>query len=176
MSETPLRSARQRRLAEEWALVLAAEGLASRVRQTPEGFALSVPVDAAEAASEILAAYDRENRSHQAARRRPERVPDFSPVGFAVFGLLLAFFHVTGPRNPALVWFERGSADSGRIVAGELWRAVTALTLHADLTHALANSLSGTLFLGVVCGALGPGLGAALVLLAGASEIGRAHV
>jgi membrane associated rhomboid family serine protease len=55
------------------------------------------------------------------------------------------------------------------MLAGELWRSVTALTLHADLRHVIANAVSGTLFVGAVCGMLGFGLGGALVLLAGAA-------
>ena len=54
------------------------------------------------------------------------------------------------------------------ILAGELWRAVTALTLHADHAHLLSNAIACALFLSVVCGALGAGVGSALVLLAGA--------
>ena len=67
-----------------------------------------------------------------------------------------------------MTWFERGSADAERILLGELWRTVTALTLHADIAHVLANALFGALFLSAVCGALGPGVGCALVLLSGA--------
>jgi membrane associated rhomboid family serine protease len=67
-----------------------------------------------------------------------------------------------------VIWFERGSADAERILLGELWRTVTALSLHADLPHVLANALFGALFLGAVCGALGAGVGCALVLLSGA--------
>ena len=67
-----------------------------------------------------------------------------------------------------MTWFERGSADAERILVGEIWRTVTALTLHADAGHLLANALFGALFLGAVCSALGAGVGCALVLLSGA--------
>jgi len=81
--------------------------------------------------------------------------------------LLLAFFAVTGPRDFAVHWFERGSAAAERILHGEPWRVVTALSLHADLGHVLGNAIAGTLFIGAVCGALGVGLGGALVLASG---------
>jgi membrane associated rhomboid family serine protease len=65
-------------------------------------------------------------------------------------------------------WFEAGSARASRMVAlGEWWRALTALTLHADLGHALGNVLAGALFGGSVCARLGTGVGAALLLAAG---------
>jgi rhomboid protease GluP len=84
-----------------------------------------------------------------------------------ISALLLAFFAVTGPRDLGVLWFERGSADADRILHGEPWRVVTALSLHADLAHVLGNALAGTLFIGAVCGALGVGLGGALVLASG---------
>ena len=65
-------------------------------------------------------------------------------------------------------WFERGSADAQKILNGEFWRTVTALTLHADVVHALSNAIAVALFLGVVSSVLGIGLGAALMLMAGA--------
>jgi membrane associated rhomboid family serine protease len=166
-SQIPLRVTRQHERAEEWALVLAAVGLSSRVRAGPEGFALEVAAETAERAAAVLSAYERENRE-RALAREPEPIAEGSWfAGVAVSALLLAFFLVTGPRDPALIWFERGSADAERILLGEPWRTLTALTLHADLGHALANALFGALFVGAVCSALGAGFGCALVSLAG---------
>jgi membrane associated rhomboid family serine protease len=80
---------------------------------------------------------------------------------------LLAFFSVTGPRNASVAWFSAGTADSARILDGELWRSVTALCLHADLGHVVANALFGGLFLAAACSGFGSGLALALTLLAG---------
>jgi membrane associated rhomboid family serine protease len=167
-SDIVLRIAGSPELAEEWALVLVAQALSPSVRRTPEGFALSVPPDEAERAARVLSAYESENRRQEPPRDEEPAASGSPAVGLAVSAALLAFFLVTGPRAPGLPWFERGGADAERILHGEPWRAVTALTLHADLGHALANALAGALFLGAVCAALGPGLGCALVLLAGA--------
>jgi membrane associated rhomboid family serine protease len=159
---------RQRKHADEWALVLISDGLSPNVRRELEGFILSVPLHEAERAADVIAAYERENRERAS---RPE--PEIPAKGDAVTGLtvsaaLLLFFFLTGPRNPAVIWFERGSADAEKILLGEIWRTVTALSLHADLGHALANALFGALFLGAVCGSLGAGVGCALILLSGA--------
>jgi membrane associated rhomboid family serine protease len=78
------------------------------------------------------------------------------------------FFVVTGPRDSAIAWFERGSADAARIFAGEPWRVITALTLHADGPHVAGNALFGTLFWGAVSRSLGPGMALAWVIAAGA--------
>jgi membrane associated rhomboid family serine protease len=154
--------------------VLEAEGLSPSVRSGPEGFALGIPADEAERAADIISAYesekrDRESRREQESQREPEPVAAGGVfAGLAVAAALLVFFFLTGPRNATVIWFERGSADAERILLGELWRTVTALTLHADFAHVLANALVGAVFLSAVCGALGAGVGCALVLLSGA--------
>lgn len=170
--EVPLRVARRRRRADEWALVLAAEGLPYRVWRGPSGFVVGVAAEDAERALAALEAYERENRAASSWSWGGVSEPSAGPaplrVALAVSGALLGFFALTGQPDPASPWFAGGSAQAGRILAGETWRAVTALTLHADLRHAGANAIVGALFLTAVCRALGPGLGCALVLLAGA--------
>jgi membrane associated rhomboid family serine protease len=87
----------------------------------------------------------------------------------AVAGLLLlGFFALTVVWNSTVAWLERGSASAARILDGELWRTVTAVTLHADLVHALSNAFAIVVFFGAVSGQLGRGVSGALILLAGA--------
>jgi len=161
----PIRIAPTRRLADEWALVLRSQGLHPSIRRTRDGFDLGVPDTEREHAEAALSAYASENSP---APRQPERPPPVNLVAGALLSLAwIAFFRVTGPRDPSVEWFAHGSADAARILAGEGWRASTALTLHADLGHALGNALAGTLFIGSVFGALGIGLGFAIVVGAG---------
>ena len=54
------------------------------------------------------------------------------------------------------------------MMAGEWWRTVTALTLHADAPHLLGNALASALVVTAVCQRLGLGVGIWLLLLAGA--------
>jgi len=165
-SEISLRVTSERSLAEEWALVLVSEGFSPRVRPADEGFVLSVPTEEAQQSHVFLSAYENENAKPQ-QREEPTAAAD-AHTGLGVSAALLAFFLVTGPRNPTVLWFERGTADAERILQGEPWRTVTALTLHADGAHVLSNAAAGAIFLSAVCGTLGPGLGCALALLAGA--------
>lgn len=169
-SEIPLRADRSRRRVDEWALVLASEGLAPVVWRGAAGFVVGAAPEDADRARDVLDAYERENRTALLSGdwTEPFAGPALLPVALGVFGILLGFFYVTGPRDAAVRWFERGSADAEAILLGEAWRAVTSLTLHADLGHVMANSIVGVLFLTAVCRELGPGLGCALVLLAGA--------
>ena len=166
-SEIPLRVTRDHNLAQEWELVLVAQGLAPSVSRTPDGIVLSVPEEELDDALAALSAYELENPAKLPEQDDPVEFASL-PAGISVAGMLLVFYSVTVLWNPTPPWFERGSADAERILLGELWRTVTALTLHADLVHALSNAIAAALFLGAVCGMLGAGLGSALVLLAGA--------
>lgn len=166
-SELPLRVAATRKLAEGWALVLRAEGLSPSVRRTREGYVVGVPAEETERGEAVLSSYEQENA---AGAHEADEPAGYAHVvtGLAVAGALVAFFIVTGARNPVVHWFAQGSADAERILRGELWRVVTALTLHADIGHTLANAIAIAIFLGALCRGLGPGLGCALVLFAGA--------
>jgi rhomboid protease GluP len=158
-----------RQRADEYVLVLLAEGLAPRISALQHGFALTVPEAEAEQARRVLDDWAAERRSERPPRDEgPPPSLDLQP-GIIVSIALLAVFLVSGPRQDGGLWFEYGSADAARILAGECFRTVTALTLHADLPHLLSNAVAGTLFLAAVCGSLGAGMGSLLVLLAGAA-------
>jgi membrane associated rhomboid family serine protease len=150
--------------------VLAAGGISHRLRSRLDGWALIVAASDADSARETLDAYDREN-SVDATRGRTASVAPVraaAGVGVAVGLLLIAFFAVTGPRANPSVWFERGGADAERIVAGQWWRTVTALTLHADGAHVVSNATASVVLVGAAAYQLGPGVALWLVLLAGA--------
>ena len=161
-----LRITADRRLAEEWALVLTAEGLSPAIHSTANGFVITVPEPQAADALRALSAYDIEN-SPTPDRLETPRPPNWF-AGVITAELLLGFYALTTMRDTTIPWLERGSADSARIAAGEVWRAVTALTLHADIGHVLSNAVAAALFFSAVFGATGTGVGSALLLLAGA--------
>lgn len=164
-----LRVAPRKRTAEDWALVLAAEGLAPRVWRADEGYAVGVAPADCERGLAALDHYEYEN----AARHDPPitAAPPAHPLalrtGLSISASLLLFFLYTGARRPGVSWFERGSAEAERILAGEYWRLATALSLHADLAHVAANAVVGAVFVTAVCRWLGPGVGGALVLVTG---------
>ena len=166
---TAVRVTPNRRRADEWAVVLAAAGIPHWLRQRLDGWALIVPPDDAAIALETLAAYDEETLRddvHDGDDVAPSR--PLTIAGAVVALLLIGFFAITGPRAGRSAWFEHGSADATRMMAGEWWRAVTALTLHADAPHLLGNALATAVLVTAVCWSLGPGAGLWLLLLAGA--------
>ena len=164
-----VRRAADRRQADEWSLVLSSQGIENAIQRTLEGFAVFVDAATLDAALRSLDAYDLENPGAPVPADEPQdRIGELDRfVGGALGALMIAFFLVTGPRSPEVVWFAEGSADSARILAGELWRTVTGLCLHADLGHVVSNALFGALFVSAVCAGLGPGVGLALTLAAG---------
>lgn len=156
--------------AQEWAFVLHAEGLEALVRPLHRGgWGVLVDEAAHGRALATLRAYEAENSDFPPRQRRDK--PLYAPSWWALcaFAVLCAFFIVTGPSVGRSAYFRFGTADAALLLHGAPWRAVTALTLHADAQHVLGNAISGTLFLSAVHRRLGPGLGTLTVLGAGAA-------
>jgi membrane associated rhomboid family serine protease len=162
-----LRVTPDRRRADDWALALASAGIDSRIDQAPGGWTVSVRGRDLGRAHAVLDAFEDENPPRSAPP--PEPIAARTAYGAVVVAVLLcAFFVVTGPRQADRYWFERGGAMASRIAAGELWRTVTALTLHADFPHILTNAATLVLFGTSLCGLVGTGVAMWLMLLSGA--------
>jgi membrane associated rhomboid family serine protease len=121
------------------------------------------------AANGELDKYDRENQTAGRLQRRAETV-DSGWLGVLAYLLVIwALPSLEGGRVFGWDWRRAGVMDAALVTAGEWWRTVTALTLHGDLAHLVANSLFGAVFGLFVGRYLGSGLGWLLVLVAGAS-------
>jgi membrane associated rhomboid family serine protease len=158
-------------VAQDWSLVLHAIGIPNELLVTADGGQLWVkPEDQARAAREIDR-YLRENRSEPAA---PVSWPKYLHAvwGVTVYASILiavtvAALYRIGERN----WVNRGVLEIGLIERGEWWRAFTALTLHADLGHLLANLAFGVLFAYPASQFVGVGVAwLTIVLAAGAAN------
>ncbi len=150
----------------ERSVVLEAMGIAHEVRPTPEGrWALIVDDAAAAQAEAALADWEAENVK---SPEPPRPAADYGPslVGVAA-GCAILLFAVRAGFPAASTLLQRGSADAGRMLSGEWWRAATALTLHADVAHAFANAAALAIFLGAVARRLGPALASWLALAGG---------
>jgi rhomboid protease GluP len=160
----PVRVAPTSAQAEEWALVLTASGIAHAVAGHDDGWSLLVSAGDVRRAEDVLAAYDREN----IARVAPPEAPPYPWMsGVAVALVLLAVFSVTGPPGAGSRWFERGAAAAARVVGDEPWRAITALTLHANSVHVLGNAVATAVLLPPLVQRLGLGVALCLMLVAG---------
>lgn len=172
-STGPLRVTEEPRRLDAWALVLVSKDLSPLIRWVDGSFELHVAYDELTAARAELDAFDAEELAARRAARADAALERPPATRHAVLGgmlmalLLLAFFAVTGSRAEGSEWFSAGASDAARVLQGEWWRAVTALTLHADSAHVLSNVGIGTLVVAAVMRSEGVGYGAALVVASG---------
>lgn len=144
-----------------WSLVLSSRRFLNRA---DAGRLMVSPALACRAVEEILA-YEAENRP----RPRPVPLPDNSWVSLLVIALFLGGTMWLDSRGlgRSMAWYMAGRADAGLILAGEWWRCVTALFLHADAGHLLSNAASLAVLASILGRRIGSGLTWGLFLLAG---------
>jgi rhomboid protease GluP len=161
-------SSRRRHECHERGLVLDALGIPNSIVDGPVRAAvLLVPAADAARARRELASFEHENRP-------PPPVPPLRPVdsgsGFAAgyVAVLLVVFYGQVVNAFGVDFVAAGSLAGDAVRDGEWWRVITALTLHADAGHLVANLVFGVFF-GVYAGQyLGSGMAAMLTLLAAA--------
>ena len=162
-----VRSTRARDELEEWALVLASAGIAHRVQGGDPGWQLLVDDHHGDQAEEALAAYDAERGAVVAPGEAVDQTDSGSSLaGVVIAALMILLFRATGPESGAR-WWAAGRASVDLIRKGEVWRAVTALTLHVDPAHVLSNAAAALVFVTATARLLGPGFGCLLVIVAG---------
>ena len=151
--------------AEAAALVLASAGIGSRLVREPQDVMLFVAAADALRAGYELIEYDRENR-----RRPAPALPSVwegADAALAYATLLIVVYVAAGRQMFGLDWETAGYAQAGLMRDGEWWRALTALTLHADLGHLASNVFAGGMLGLYLAQILGPGLTWLAILLAG---------
>lgn len=154
--------------ARDRALVVAALGLPYWLkRERNNAWVLLVEERSIEKVRAELAAFEREERERPPVPRTLLPTGKISVFSLFIAGWVLAGFflaqHVAGQRM-----LEQGSAEGHAILHGEWWRTITALTLHADGPHLVANLVTGLLFAAFVMPRLGAGVTWLAILLSGA--------
>jgi len=155
------------RKARDWALVLQSMSIWHATQRSVHGWFLLVRDQDYARASASIDRYEIENRDWPPPRTRERPRFPRSPIGPIAFLALAAFFMITGPASSGGRWFQRGAAVADLVVSSEPWRAVTALTLHADSLHVMGNVISGAIFASAVHRRLGPGGGSLAIVAAG---------
>jgi rhomboid protease GluP len=136
----------RRSACEERALVLAAVGIPSAIRIGGEFFLLEV-----DAAQLQLALSELE---HYEAESRPSRAPaaplpghPHAWIGCLFYcAVLLGVAHAIANGVVRLDAFDLGELNAARVQNGQWWRAWTALSLHLDAGHLIANIGAGVWF------------------------------
>ena len=162
------RSAR-RAQAEQYALVLTAMGIQSLIAPEGKFTVLYVALDDAARANAELAAYDSENRQRPPGRVWPRPPLPRVEVAMLYWTVLLFFFAAGRHEAFSFDWIGAGAVQSGLMLGGEWWRAVTALCLHQSGAHLLGNLVFGTVFLMLLSQVTGAGVAALAMITAGAA-------
>ncbi len=131
---------------EERAFMLSAVGISSTLQLDGVIFSLLVDDGDAAAASRHLLQYENERRTPPPP---PPPVRRHAHVWRGVLGYALVLVGVavtiaSGAWGPEA--FMRGALDGAAVQAGQWWRAWTALTLHVDVGHLIANLGAGAWF------------------------------
>ena len=149
-------------------LVLSAMEIQHTISESHSAYVILVAADDVEKAEYHLSAYLDENSDWPPKSIPTDEVSSgIQPPTIILIGLLLLFYSITGPWDGQSIWFSSGAGDSSAIIHGrEDYRLVTALTLHADLTHLLGNCFIGGFLIHFFCRLTGSGLGIAAILTA----------
>ena len=160
------------RRAHLWALVLEARSVPCRVEPGPQGWHLQVPAEHIEQAICELRLFETENRNWPPSAPPVHPLAENTLISLSVF-ILMATFHNFTRLDSALFghysvdWISIGNAQAAKIMDGQWWRLITALTLHADDVHLYSNLAIGGIFIIFLCHELGSGLAWGLILGSG---------
>ncbi|MEN9361855.1 MAG: hypothetical protein RL095_3390 [Verrucomicrobiota bacterium] len=161
------------RRAERWLSALGALRIPSSLGESRGLQVLRVAPDWAESALAEIRRLEMDlnsSRWQKLRQRRSDRVqeaPLAGPVWVAVVSALLIIHLMVGDIRQNHEVFTRADVAAGAVQAGDWWRCITALCLHADLSHWAGNT-AGFLFFGYALSRqAGEGVAALLVLLAG---------
>lgn len=151
------------------ALVLTSLNIPWKILEGPAEFALVTPIEFAERAKYELWQYAEENR---APPPPPPPVAvtyhDALPGIVVYIGAIGLFAWLAGESAFGRDWLAAGRIDGADLRAGELWRPVTALTLHLDLKHLLGNMGFGAVFGFFASRLLGNGVGWLTIIVSAA--------
>lgn len=163
---TCVKSSVSRRTILESDLVLTSMGINTRIERRLFEWRLLTLVPMASQARIQLDLYYNENRP---VSRKHEIYPVLGNGFSGVVGYLAVIWIFYILDWLAILGGRHAGALSGLAAQNnEWWLTITALTLHADLTHIVSNSVSGGLFGFVASRYLGNGLAWFLILLCGA--------
>jgi rhomboid protease GluP len=156
-----------------WTLVLDARSVPCRLEHKGGGLSLLVPAGHLERAREELRLFEEENRDWPPVSPPAHPLAENTLVTLSILVLMATFHNLTQLDGtlPAFFrsdWVALGNAQAAKILDGQWWRLVTALTLHADSLHLASNLAIGGIFVIFLCRELGSGLAWSLLLGAGA--------
>ena len=160
---------RSRRAVRDSVLALQARGIQHSVQVNGAGARVLVLAHDAPGASAELVDFAAEAATWGHPSPPPPPIRSKGVVAALSFGLLCVLFFPIGQKGAfGLNWWDEGLMSAAQVRTGEVWRAVTALTLHVDAQHLVGNLVFGSLFGILAAQSLGAGLAWFCTLAAGA--------
>jgi len=162
-----------KRKLKNWMLVLQSRQIPCRSEKLNSKWQLLVPVDQYQNACHELQQYETENRNWPPPPPIERKLHENTAATIWILVLLAIFHNVTQQQiilfgHHPVNWVELGNAHAEKILHGEWWRLITALTLHSGPMHLASNIALGGIFMVRLCRLLGSGRAWFLVLSAGA--------
>ncbi len=149
----------------DWSLVLASQGIETTITHQ-ENWGLLVADADYERALAAIELYQRENRGWHWRQELPGTGLIFHWASVAPCLLFAAFFILSEAHNSTLKIL--GMMDSKAVSVGQWWRMFTAICLHGDAAHLIANVTTGFILFGMAMARYGPGVALLAAYLAGA--------
>lgn len=161
-----------KRQARTWGLVLESRQIHCQALRRGLGWQLLVPENSIAVAMKELRHFEAENQGWPPSPPPPQKLIDNQFSTICVLIALGVFYNVSMHKIAfnglsSIDWMSTGRIQVGKVMIGEWWRVITALTLHADSLHLMGNLVIGGLFITRLCRVLGAGLGWALLLATG---------
>ena len=161
-------SAPGRKVAEEYAILLISLSIDNKVVFHNGVWNVEVSSADLEKAVEEINNYESDGRIERLVSRFDHiRFQKLNYLYFFSFLIALATFHVVVYSYPELGLIKAGRSSASAITDGHFYRAVTALTLHADLKHLLSNIFFGGIAVFSLATLIGTGYSWFLFLLSG---------
>lgn len=156
---------RSKRKAMDWSLVLASQEIETIITQE-DGWGLLVTENDFERAIAAIQQFEKENRGWNWRQKLPGTGLVFHWGGIAPCLLFAAFFLLSEKQKPIIK--SLGMMNSKAVSSGEWWRLFTAICLHGDAAHLIANVTTGFILFGMAMARYDAGVGLLAAYLAGA--------
>lgn len=149
------------------ALVLSSAGVPYYSTEGDEGWEIWVKEADIQPAISAIKRYFRENPEAAPTETPRPAKPVKTYTGIWAAGLLAALYGAVATNRAYPLFVQKYAASAEKILAGEHYRTVTALMLHADLQHLAGNLIGIALFGTAVCSTVGTAPGWLMILLTG---------
>lgn len=159
----PVRSERQ---ALDWSLVLASQEISATIARSDGHWTLVIDPRDRDRAVASLKQYVAENRRWKWQESIGWHRFSFDEAAIVWCLFLIVVYAMTVYWNPA--FRDAGMMHSAAVRQGEWWRLFTAILLHHDLAHLMANTVLGGVLLSLAMGRYGSSAGLLAAYLSGA--------